>query len=103
MSIFNQNILNAPKLKFKKQKKIPEFNLFDEHEFSLDEKNCNIYSKFVSSKNNNCSQMTFEYSIIDENKCNNDGNKIKGNINENNNNNLDKEMYILNLLNNFNK
>ena len=101
MSIFNQNIINAPKLKFKKQKKIPEFNLFDEYEFSLEEKNNNIYSKFVSSKNNNCSQITLEYSIIDENDSNSNGNKNKGNINDNNNN-LNKEMYILSLLNNFN-
>ena len=118
MSIFNQNILNPPKNKFKKPKKFPKFNLFDDEcEFSLDDENNNfeMYHNFFSSgkKPNlkNTSLETLDDSIIEDNSSENENNcnyiyDYKNNSNNNNNNNCkinipNKKLCIINLLNNI--
>ena len=109
MSMLNQNILNAPKNKFKPKKKLPKFDLFDnEYEFTLDDnKNdfeLNYYNFFCTEKQSILKKTTLlenlDDSKIEDNSSDNDSD-CKCNNNDINNNISNKKLCIINLLNNF--
>jgi len=105
MSMLNQNILNAPKNKFKPKKKLPKFDLFDnEYEFTLDDNKNDFefnYCNFFCTEKTTLLENLDDSKIEDNSSDNESDNKY---INNDINNNISKKnLCIINLLNNFKK
>jgi len=108
MSMLNQNILNAPKNKFKPNKKLPKFDLFDdEYEFILDDNKNNFelnYHNFFCIEKKSILTNSLETSDDSKNEEYNNENENIYKYNNNINNNISgKKLNIINLLINIKK